>query len=342
MYPSAGVREPTIEDNWRGIVLYGRNVQSYKFALAKSLLDLKPAEGDLIRLEDLAPIYSRHLTEHLKTADKQGTSGSSKFLDTCRGFNAGTVSQTELVSATVKLGFANVIDAFHRVQQGDVPARFYIDERRSNGGIRITENFSLLAEQPQFSDLPQEAEARWRLVETAWELKVSRALVSVDHDPDAEVLFTLDGKRRRKNVTSSRDALNGYQKGYCFYCFDGIHLEKGKDSFPEVDHFFPHTLKQQGFGPVIDGVWNLVLACKECNRGEGGKFASVPTEKLLGRLNTRNEFLIGSNHPLKETLMAQTGDQEAGRKGFLRDFYNRAWASLLHRWEPEAKGPPKF
>ena len=152
----------------------------------------------------------------------------------------------------------------------------------------------------------------------------------------------MDNKRRRKSVTSSRDALNGYQKGYCFYCFDGIHLEQGKESFPEVDHFFPHTLKQQGFGPIIDGVWNLVLACQDCNRGEGGKFASVPTEKLLARLNTRNEYLIGSNHPLKETLMSQTGGSEDERKAFLSSFYNRAWAYLLHRWEPEEKGEVRF
>lgn len=342
MYPSEGIREPTIEDNWRGIVLYGRNVQSYKFALAKSLLELRPAEGDLIRLEDLAPVYVRHLTEHLKVANKQGTSASSKFLDACRAFNAGGVSQSELVETTVRLGFANVVDAFHRVQQADVPARFFVDERKANRGIRITENFSLLAEQPQFVDLSQEAEARWRLVETAWELKVSRALVSIDHDPDTELLFAVDSTRRRKSVTSSRDALNGYQMGYCFYCFDDIHLDKEKESFPEVDHFFPHTLKQHGFGSIVDGVWNLVLACKDCNRGAGGKFASVPTEKLLSRLWTRNEFLIGSNHPLKETLIRQTGEQDTDRKTFLWDFYNQSWAILLHQWEPEEKGNPRF
>jgi HNH endonuclease len=342
MYPSQGIKVPTIEDNWRGIVLYGRNVQSYKFALAKSLLELHPADGDLIKLQDLAPVYARHLTQHLKEADKQGSAGSSKFLDACRGFNDGSVTQTQLVDATVKMGFANVIDAFHRVYHEDVPARFFVDERKTGGGIRITDNFSRLAEQPQFADLSQEAEARWRLVETAWELKVSRALVSVDRDSATEQLFTVDSKLRRKNITSSRDALNGYQLGYCFYCFDAIHLEQGKESFPEVDHFFPHTLKQQGYGSIIDGVWNIVLACKECNRGAGGKFASVPTEKLLTRLWTRNEFLIGSNHPLKETLISQTGEKEADRKSFLRDFYTRAWASLLHRWEPVEKGTPRF
>lgn len=342
MYLSEGIREPTIEDNWRGIVLYGRNVQSYKFALAKTLLEMQPEEGDLLTLEALAPVYARHLTEHLQLADRQGTSASSKFLDACRGFNARTVSSTELVDATVSMGFENVIDAFHRVHQSDVPARFFVDERRESGGIRITENFSRLAEHPQFVDLSQEAEARWRLVETAWELKVSRALVSVDHDPDTEQLFTLDGKLRRKSVTSSRDALNGYQMGYCFYCFDEIHLDEGKASFPEVDHFFPHTLKQQGFGSSIDGVWNLVLACRDCNRGEGGKFASVPTERLLSRLSIRNEFLIDSNHPLRETLMRQTGAQGSDRHAFLSKTYERAWALLLHRWEPEEKRAPRF
>ena len=43
-----------VEDYWRGIVLFGRNVASYKFALAASLLELKPASGDLVRLEELA------------------------------------------------------------------------------------------------------------------------------------------------------------------------------------------------------------------------------------------------------------------------------------------------
>ena len=33
-------QEPRLEDYWRGIILFGRNVASYKFALAKTLLDL--------------------------------------------------------------------------------------------------------------------------------------------------------------------------------------------------------------------------------------------------------------------------------------------------------------
>jgi hypothetical protein len=240
------------------------------------------------------------------------------------------------------LGFNNVIEAFHRVGQNDVPLPFYIDERKQNSGIRITEHFSKLANKSQFKNLSLETEARWRLVEAAWELRVSRALVSVDHDPETERLFTIDGKRRRKNVTSSRDALNGYQLGYCFYYYDELELEYGSIAYPEVDHFFPHTLKQYGVGGIIDGVWNLVLACKDCNRGPGGKFDKIPSLDLLKRLNRRNAFLIESNHPLKETLMRQTGKHLHMREAFLDKFYWESKRHLIHQWQPPSKGPPRF
>lgn len=33
--------EPTVENYWRAVILFGRNVASYKFALAKSLYELR-------------------------------------------------------------------------------------------------------------------------------------------------------------------------------------------------------------------------------------------------------------------------------------------------------------
>lgn len=42
---------PSLESYWRAIILFGRNVASYKFALAKSLLDIQESS---IALEDLA------------------------------------------------------------------------------------------------------------------------------------------------------------------------------------------------------------------------------------------------------------------------------------------------
>ena len=85
------------EDYWRAIVLFGRNVQSYKFSLARALLEMRPNAGDLLKLEDLAPVYSRHLVNHLRLCDKQGTSPSSACLDACRNFIAGELSESQLV-----------------------------------------------------------------------------------------------------------------------------------------------------------------------------------------------------------------------------------------------------
>ena len=326
----------TLEDYQRGIILRGKNSASYKFALAQSLLELKPQSGQLIQLGDIAPTFAKHLTQHLKGSDKQGAAKSSKLLNICRDYNAGKLTDNELVDATIRHGFVNVIDAFHVVGKSDTPKRFYEDERKANNGIRITDEFSELLEREQASNLPFEVESRWRLVETAWELNISHQLISMDYDLESGSLFTTVDKQRRKAITSARPALNGYQKGKCFYCNCDIHLDDEVHENPDVDHFFPHTLKQYGF-VGIDGIWNLVLSCQSCNRGSGGKFDSIPKVYCLQLLHTRNEFLITSHHPLRETLILQTGKNEQARKSYLNDYYNRAHKTIISTWEPDEK-----
>lgn len=334
-------REPELNDYWRGIVLFGANVASYKFALAKSLLELCPPAGSLVKLTDLAPVFSRHIREHLRIADKQITSSRSQFLDACRAFNTGRISETELLDKTIRFGFNNVIDAFHIVGRTELPKRFFTDERKQNKGIRINDEFSQLLGLKNSDNLPSEVESRWRLVETAWELGVSRSLLVIDHDPLAESLFTIDQQLRRKSITSSRGALNGYQKGRCFYCFATIDI-LDPANMPDVDHFFPHALKQAGFGSIIDGVWNLVLSCAHCNRGPNGKFANLPTIVLLERLYRRNEFLIASHHPLRETLMLQMGTRIEHRVAFLNKMHRSARSVLVHLWESKEQGNQAF
>lgn len=326
--------DPQLEDYWRGIILFGRNVASYKFALAKTLLELNPQSGQLLKLSDLAPRFAKNICDHLENSPRQTTSSSSKFLDACKKYGLDEYDSDRLIEQTVKLGFVNVIDAFHTVGSSAIEKKFYIDERKSNGGIRITEEFSELVNGVQSSNLIVEVESRWRLVERAWELGLARDLISIHHDESTNQLFTFDIVKRRKNVTSCRGALSGYQKGKCFYCFSDflVDFEPNVD----VDHFFPDVLKRDNF-KQIDGVWNLVLSCKSCNRGIGGKFEKIPHLNLLDRLSRRNEFLISSHHPLRETLISQTGVTELDRRIFLNDFYNRAKARLFHIWEPTLK-----
>jgi hypothetical protein len=327
---------PTLDNFWRSIILFGRNVASYKFALGKSLLELAGQGHEVVRLEELAAPFARSLCDHLQNADKQSISNESRFLDTCRAFNSGELTETELIARTTRLGFNNVIDAFHVVNQEEVPVRFFTDERRQSAkGIRLTDDLYRLRADVQYSNLPVEIEARWRLVETAWELSLPSHVLSVTYEPAGELLVVEDDRIRRRTITGSRDALNGYQKGRCFYCRRAIEVTRA-----DVDHFLPHTLLSHGIAANIDGIWNLVLACEGCNRGPNGKFARVPELRFLERLHARNEFLIASHHPLRETLIAQTGNSEQERAGYLQQAWTRARSLLIHTWHPEAEEAP--
>lgn len=50
--------EPTSENYWRAIILFGRNSASYKFALAKALVGLLSQGKTQISLDELAQPYA--------------------------------------------------------------------------------------------------------------------------------------------------------------------------------------------------------------------------------------------------------------------------------------------
>jgi hypothetical protein len=113
-------------------------------------------------------------------------------------------------------------------------------------------------------------------------------------------------------------------------------IEQGYENSCDVDHFFPDVLKQHDF-QGIDQVWNLVLSCKDCNRGAGGKFERIADIKFLRRLHRRNNFFIDSHHPLKETIINQTGEKRKDREKFLQTFYHKAVDTIPSnsKWTPE-------
>jgi hypothetical protein len=116
---------PSLESFWRAVILFGRNSAAYKFSMAKSLIELIPSGKSFITLEDLAVPFSKNLIEHIKLNEKQATSKSSTMLKACRQFIAGEITHEQLVQQTVKYGFVNVLDAFHIVNQGDIPIKFF-------------------------------------------------------------------------------------------------------------------------------------------------------------------------------------------------------------------------
>jgi hypothetical protein len=334
---------PSIDSYWRSIVLFGKNTSSYKFSLAESLLDEAKSGKSSVTLEEIAFPYAENVCRHIEDHPRQSTGKQGSFLKACQEFNDGEISQDELIDSTVESGFNYVLDAFHIVNGKEVPVRFFeVEGSGKSRKVHIPDITYELIEGDFGDDIESEAEARWDLVEYAWDVGISSNLLT-EKSEDGKDIILVDNSLRRKNVESAKDALNGYQKGRCFYCYEYISLDLNDEEHRcDVDHFYPHTLQPLIPEVNFDGVWNLVLACKECNRGRGGKFAYAPAVKYLERLSKRNEFLIGSHHPLRETLIRQTGATPEARRLFLRYVDRQAIGYLIHRWETPPRAAPTF
>jgi hypothetical protein len=329
------INDPSLESQWSALILFGKNSATYKFAFAKSLLELVDKETTKISLTELSKPFSKNIIEHLKENDKQGNSKSSSFLNVCRNHIKGKISDNELWSKTEKLGFVNVVDAFQNLNGAQIPDIFYEKNYKSGKKeIVIKDNLLKLKESFHFQNFNQEVEARWNLVETAWNLNLNPKLLEVKYDEDKSLFFLENDFMRRTDITSVRDSLNGYQKGKCFYSFQDISVVSGSANLCEVDHFFPHINKtiHNEFGANINGVWNLVLANKDVNRN---KSAKIPEKRFLQRLFNRNEFYIQSKHPLAETIINQTGNTKQKRIEFLNKQYQLALNSAIITWKPE-------
>lgn len=333
--------ELTLEDYWRAIILLGKNVTSYKFALAKSLLELAPKGKSIITLEELAEPFSRHICEHLSSAESKGlplsesqgqpSSHPYRAIEICKDFHLGNIDRDELIQKIKEKGLTVVLNRFHNVNSQEIAKRFYEKQR---GGIILTDELYQLRERYQYKNLPGEVESRWQAKEIAWGMGISHNLISVNYDEDKKLFFVEDDRKRQRrvDVTSSRGALNAYQKGKCFYCDANISIESGSDDLAHVDHFFPHSLTNSGFLiGRIDEIWNLVLACQSCN---SSKSDNLPHSCYLKKLIRRNEFLTISPvkyktihnkyHLLRQSIIEQIGDSQESRYMFLQDTYAEA------------------
>lgn len=64
------VNDPSLESQWRSLILFGKNSATYKFAFAKTLIDLIGAQTTSISLADLSVPFADHMVEHIRTNDK--------------------------------------------------------------------------------------------------------------------------------------------------------------------------------------------------------------------------------------------------------------------------------
>jgi regulator of replication initiation timing len=295
-------------NTFRTIILFGRNTATYKFAFCHALLNLDPR--DEIKYEDLREEFVKRLLLHYKNNPHQFKKGLTKLTESMDSFLQSPQTESEmrkLINIAEKNIYNNVFDAFQNVGNGTIDKQYQLFEHdRKNRRLILTDNVNLILENDDLKKvIALENESRWRVVEEAWKAGLSPNLLQYD---EGENIFYSVSKSGRVGLRSAIDVLLPYQKGDCFYCNRELNIfaSTQEPTFPDIDHFLPLSLLKQNNPNNVspNGVWNLVVSCKNCNRGPRGKFDAPPSNHFYSKLKDRNVLFIEEHqHSLKNSIL---------------------------------------
>ncbi len=307
--------EPTSENFWRGIVLYGRNQSTYKMGLADRLLYYANKNTSKIPLYEFGDNWLDIYTERIKDGKPQGTRnirngkeiGITSTEREIRKYQQDEVSRESAIKKIIDESLNNmVLEKFHTLFRRRIPEPFFhISEDETN--LILHNNLLDLAIDKRINDLNKEVLGRWDLLEYGFDRPDNDESLIIDHNGiiknhGRDSIVSL--KKKRKNLTPLVPILNGYQHGKCFYCNNELFEI-------HVDHLIPHKALQH------DEIWNLVLAHEQCNLD---KTDYRPPKRFVKKLIDRNESVLKSDLPLREELKKVLGTTPQER-------YQKVWAS---------------
>ena len=322
----------------RTLVLFGKNTATYKFALCDALLNQSVKSE--VAYQDLRDDFLTALIKHYQSNPYQFQSGSNKLT---KAFDQYVISAKtdqdwqQLTNVAEKQIYNNVFDAFQNVGGGSIDKHYQLFEHnKKNKCLVLTDNIHTILENDEYKNAMRlENQSRWRIVEEAWRAGLSPNLLDYDSQTGE---FTSVNIGHRVNLRSAIDVLMPYQHGQCFYCKKRLNrfTDSMADDFPDVDHVLPLSLLvKTEMGKVNpNGVWNLVLACMDCNRGQGGKFDAIPAKQFLVRLAARNALFVEEHkHSLRNSILISldvTDKKELLNR--MREIYNRF--QMFTGWQP--------
>jgi len=320
----------------RTILLFGNNVSTYKFALCSALM--KQNEKNEIKFFDLRDDFLNELYKHYISCPHQWTAGTNSVTNAFDEYKLDG-DWDKLTGVAEKNIYNNVFDAFHNVGGATISSQFRLFEhdKKSKKLVFTDQINQLLVSSSLKTIIQNENQSRWLLVEEAWKNKLSPNLLEYDNGE----FVSINKFNERVNLRSAVNVLLPYQHGNCFYCNKKINVCSNKEEhdFPDVDHLLPFKfLSAFDIHPLSpNGIWNLVIACQECNRGCNGKFDKPPKKLFFDKLLNRNLLFIEEHrHSLKNSILLSLSansaiEVEAIMKSVLNKF------SLFDSWEPKNK-----
>jgi 5-methylcytosine-specific restriction endonuclease McrA len=318
----------------RTIFLFGRNVSTYKFALASTLLNLKPKS--FITYEDLRDEFLKSLIAHYQKNPHQFQAGENSLTKAFDQYEIDNNWNDLLIIAERNI-YNNVFEAFHNVGGSKIKKQHILFEHVPNEKkLVLTDNINLILEKPDLIKvLSHENESRWMIVEEAWKNNLSPNILVYDQTKSEFISVSSTG---RTNLRSAVSALLPYQHGCCFYCNKKINTfaNSEESDFPDVDHFIAHSYFKSTslFQINPDGIWNLVIACKACNRGAQGKFDKIPSLNYQNKIINRNLlFTEEHRHSLKNTILISLNAQNHNEVELkMRAIFNNF--NKFEEWKP--------
>lgn len=292
-------------DHWKAITLFGRNTATYKIALAKSLLSFCQQGLTHINWETLSSQFFKEYLDRLSVESplpQLEIPGRLTVMERIiAAFRSGSIDQHEAIARVGRDAFKDVIHRFHNVGSHGNLSRSLFYNYEFGKRIVLSDEVHLLSETAS-SELDEELEARWSLLEGAF-LKYHH---NYQLSNDLRTIY-IEKATERKNLTSIAGFLQGYQGNACFYC--GLRIPTGN---AHVDHVLPRQVV------LHDNIWNLALAHAHCNEQKSDRIVG---KHYIAKLIARNENIMGSNHPWRIEIERELGSNVTKRRAKIEAHY---------------------
>lgn len=302
------------EDIWKGIILFGLNAATYKMALAKSLLNFAKEKKTVVLWDELTKSFLDQYKARLSQnpMPQQGNPTRLTVMErVVTGLNSNSLSKTKALDTVGTNGLDNVIPRFQTIGRDSNIVKEYFYEF-DFGKKLILKNSILRFSNEQITELEEELNARWSLLEGAFSINQS------DYTLANNIRETyIHNGYNRTALTGNVPFLSGYQGNVCFYCGEPMQAEI------HVDHLLPRQVMNH------DEIWNLVLAHGDCNLLKSDKLVG---KHFIEKLIARNENIMGSNHPWKYKISNDLGTTPRKRANELMRQYDNVKTVLGAYW----------
>ncbi len=290
------------------ILTKGRKDNTYKFALAKFLLDyskdIKEEENKTITFRDIAASFLKYYWyQEFKYKLKQDFKKEKQPV-------VITILQKYCGNEYIHLSYEKyfedkkdieekIINEIEKECLNDVIPRFQPDEKEifyEHFFIKKGKKYTLLEKERRYIVLHSEAisffKENYNILNKVLVLEWAKFLEKVNFTPKLiSKIENLGKKEKRSSLRKFLKILLEIDKGKCFYC--GKNLSSNEEI--HIDHFIPWSYIYD------DQLWNLVLSCRDCNLK---KSDYLPPEKCLIKIKQRarlNPFITeGRNIDIEE------------------------------------------